>query len=68
MNCILGLFHVALEFASVRVHTMPSFLQYWKTDDLTKEVGTPLDFAASAEFESASGWRFGSRSMEPTAN
>jgi len=47
---------------------MPSFLQYWKTDDLTKEVGTPLDFAASAEFESASRWRFGSRSMEPTAN
>jgi hypothetical protein len=41
---------------------MPSFLQCWKTDDLTKEVGTPLDFAASAEFESASGWRFGSRS------
>ena len=30
---------------------MPDFLQYWKTYDPEKEVGTPLDFAASAQFK-----------------
>ncbi|MGA8618941.1 MAG: hypothetical protein WB660_10555 [Candidatus Sulfotelmatobacter sp.] len=29
---------------------MPHFLQYWKTYNPEKEVGTPLDFAASAQF------------------
>jgi hypothetical protein len=30
---------------------MPDFLQYWKTYNPEKEVGTPLDFAASAQFK-----------------
>jgi hypothetical protein len=30
---------------------MPDFLQYWKTYNPETEVGTPLDFAASAQFK-----------------
>jgi hypothetical protein len=30
---------------------MRHFLQYWRTYDPTKELGTPLDFAASAQFK-----------------
>lgn len=30
---------------------MPHFLQYWKTYNPAREVGTPLDFAASAQFK-----------------
>jgi hypothetical protein len=30
---------------------MRHFLQYWKTYDPEKELGTPLDFAASAQFK-----------------
>lgn len=32
---------------------MRHFLQYWRTYDPAKELGTPLDFAASAQFKRA---------------